>query len=102
MTKGQAFCQNLFSHLTPAPVILSHEQESAMVGWVAEVRWETGFLPRDFTGRGSAVRVGCGGEGEIPRVDALAGEIHGLSGGVLLPDGQSLPYPAGGSADGGG
>ena len=71
-----------------------------MAGGVAEIRWETGVLPRDFTGGGPAVRVRGGREGEIPGIDALAGEIHGLPGGFLLSDVQSLPSPAGGAADG--
>jgi hypothetical protein len=37
---------------------------------------EAGLLPRDLTGCRSAVCVRAGGEGAIPRADALAGEIH--------------------------
>jgi hypothetical protein len=89
---------------------------------MAEIHWETGVLPRDltpflsvqtssslllrrlyclwreaptvFTCRGPAVRVRAGGEGEIPGFDALAGEIHRLPGGFLLPDVQPLPSVA--------
>ena len=60
-----------------------------MAGGMAEIHWEAGVLPRDFAGRGPAVRVRAGGEGEIPGVDALAGEVHRLPSGFLLPDVQT-------------
>lgn len=85
----------------PCPVALAHEK-GALAGGVAEIRGETGVLPRDFPCRGPAVRVRAGGEGEIPGVDALAREVHGLSGGFLLSDVQSFPYSVGSAADGGG
>ena len=85
----------------PAPVVLFHEQKVTLAGRVAEIRREAGVLPRDLAGGGPAVCVGGGGEGEIPDVDAFAGEIHGVPGYFLLPDGQSLPYSPGGAADGG-
>ncbi len=72
-----------------------------MAGGVAEVGWETSPLPRDFSRGGSAVCVGDRGEGEIPDLDAHAGEFHGMPGDFLLPNGQSLPSFAGGSSDGG-
>ena len=72
-----------------------------MARGMAERCWETGVVPCVFTGGGSAVRAGDGGKGEIPSLDAHAGQFHGVSGAFLLPDGQPLPYPAGGSADGG-
>ena len=73
-----------------------------MAGRVAEIRRETGVLPLHFPRRGAAVCIWNGGEGEIPRADASAGEIHGVSSGFLLPDGQPLSYSAGGAADAGG
>lgn len=72
-----------------------------MVGGMAESCGETGVVSCSFARGGSAVRAGDGGKGEIPGLDANAGEFHGVSGSFLLLDGQSLPYPAGGSADGG-
>ena len=59
---------------------------------MAEIRRETGVLPRDFPRGGAAVRVRRGGEGEIPGIDALAGEVHRLPGDFLLPDGQPLSH----------
>ena len=58
-----------------------------MVGGMAESCWETGVVSRAFTGGGSAVCAGDGGKGEIPGLDAHAGEFHGVSGAFLLPDG---------------
>ena len=51
-----------------------------MAGGVAEFGEETGVLPLHFAGGGPEVRAGCGGKGEVPRVDADAGEFHGLPG----------------------
>jgi hypothetical protein len=48
---------------------------------VEEIGREAGVLPCDLPRRGAAVRVRAGGEGEIPGVDALAGEIHRLPNG---------------------
>ena len=73
-----------------------------MAGRVAEIRRETGVLPRDFPRRGPTVCIGAAGKRKIPGVDALAGEIYRLPGGFLLPDVQPLPSPAGSSANGGG
>ena len=68
---------------------------------MAEFRRETGVLPREFARRGPSIRFRGGGEGEISGIDALEGEIYWLQGGFLLSDVQPLPYPDGGSTDGG-
>ncbi len=69
---------------------------------MAEICRETGVLPCDLASGGPAVCVRRGGKGEIPGVDALAGAIHGLPGGFVLSDVQSLPSAVGSPADGGG
>ena len=70
-----------------------------MASRVAEVRRETAVLPRDLAGRGPAIRVWGGGEGKVQGLDALAGEIYGMTGGFLLPHVQPLPSPSGNTAD---
>ena len=61
---------------------------------------EAYFLPCRLACRGAAVCFWAGGKGKIPDVDADAGEVRGLPGGVLLPDVQSLSPFVGGAADG--
>ena len=71
----------LFSH---APVVLPHEQKGAVVGRVAEIRWETGVLPCYFSSRGPTIGIRAGGEGKVPGADAHAGEVYWLPSSLLL------------------
>src|SRR6476620_8253417 len=91
MTEGQAFSLSSYLPRLPRPGRCNPHEKGALVGRVAEIRWETGVLSRDFARGGSAICIRGGGEGEIPGADAFAGEIHGLPRGVLLSDVQSLP-----------
>ena len=101
MTQGQAFSPSSYLPCLPRPGRCNPHEKDALVGRVAEIRRETGVLSRDFARGGSAICIRGGGEGEIPRANALAGEIYGLPSCVLLSDVQSLPSSIGGSAHGG-
>ena len=68
---------------------------------MAEIRGETGFLSCIVASGGAALCIWRGREGEIPDVNADAGEIHRLPGGFLLSDVQPLSSIAEGAADGG-
>ena len=83
-------------------VIIWDESAISMVGRVAAICGEAGFLPPHLAGGGTEVCLWPGGKGKIPHADADAGKIHRLPGGVLLPDVQSLSSLARSPADGGG
>ena len=94
--EGQAFNQTLRLQIFPDPLSLPHAQ-GTMARGVAEVGEQAGVLSLHQPCGGPALCARDGGEGEIPCLDADAGEVHRLSGGFLLPDGQSFP-PASRSA----